>query len=165
MKVIVGSSDLWATPALASKILAIMVSSEGDFGVRARGNTLRMSDESYFTSMTEELAAKIGDRLGRSVVSFVPMESGSSTAFKRDVRLVKAANEVFAFFGAQGEVEGGTAHVVACALREGIPVTAYGLDDDGGIMEIGHDGGDVVIKHLAHAFTEGLPNERIEWHK
>lgn len=166
MKVIVGSSELWPTPALASKILAIMVSTESDFGVRARGNwTRHASDDPYWTSMTEELAAKIGDRLGKSVVSFIPMEAGSSTAFKRDVRLVKAADEVFAFFGPQGEVEGGTAHVVACALREGIPVTAYGLDDDGSIMEIGHDGGEFYVNTYSHTPTVWLPDEEIGWRK
>lgn len=169
MKVIVGSSALWPIPALASKILAIMVSCEDDFGVRARGNgSSSSSGEPYFTSASEELTAKIGDRIGRSVVSFVPFDEGSSTSFKRDVRLVKASSEVFAFFGAEGEVEGGTAHVVACALREGIPVTAYGLDDDGiSIIEIGHDAGEIVVKTKTynHAFSLDIPNEGIEWHK
>lgn len=166
MKVIVGSRALWPVPALASKILAIMVSCEDDFGVRARGGSRYLKDpEPYYTSGAEELTAKIGGRIGRQVVSFIPDQSGSSTAFRRDVRLVKASSEVFAFFGPEGEVEGGTAHVVACALREGIRVTAYGLDDDGSIMEIGHDGGEISVTHYAHAFTPGLPNEGIEWHK
>jgi hypothetical protein len=136
VKVIVGSSELWPTPALASKILTIMASTDGSFGVRG-------SPTGGCSSMVEEMVLRIGNRLERDIIRWQTTESGSSTGFKRDVALVKAADGVFAFFGPELSPEGGTAHVVACALRQGIPVVAFGILDDGSIIELGSDTGEL----------------------
>jgi len=135
VKVIVGSSELWPTPALASKILTIMTSTDGPFGVRG-------APHGGCSSMVEEMALRIGNRLERDITRWPTTEAGSSTGFKRDVALVKAADAVFAFYGPDLSDDGGTEHVVACALRQGIPVVAFGILDDGSIIELGSDTGE-----------------------
>lgn len=132
MKVIVGSSDLWPVPAVASAILAIMVSTDDEFAVRA-------NRAGVLASGTEDLAWKIGERVGRRVIQFKP----SSINFSRDVEMVQQADKVYAFFANGQFMQGGTGHVVACALREGKPVEAYELDEGGNVVETAADEGDV----------------------
>lgn len=149
MKAIVGASSLWPTPALASAILTIMVSREDDFGIRC-------TSSGSPSSMTEEMVWQIGAKTGKIVRTFKsPSEAGSKAGYMRDVALVRAADEVFAFFGPDGQLEGGTSHVVVCALRSAIPVIAYGVDPSGSIVEIGSDPGSGLpspfFDHVAEA--------------
>lgn len=132
MKVIVGSHDLWPVPAVASVVLSIMVSTDDEFGVRANRAGL-------LASGTEELAWKIGDRVGRRVIKFQP----GTINFSRDIEMVRGANKVYAFFANGQFMQGGSGHVVACALKRGIPVEAYELDEDGNVVETATDEGDV----------------------
>jgi len=153
MKVIVGSSSLWPTPGLASAILTIMVSRDDDFGIRCTSSGTP-------SSMTEEMVWRIGTKTGKIVRTFnSPSEAGSKAGYVRDVTLVQAADGVFAFFGPDGPRDGGTSHVVACALRRGIPVIAYGIDTSGAIAEIGSDTG----SGLPDPFFERVVEEGL-WH-
>lgn len=128
MIVIVGSKGLWPTPALASTILSIIISTDAPVGVR-----FRVGVE---TSMTETLANKIANRVGREVsVWKVSPSDGSAAGFLRDIRMVTEASHVYAFFGPGEEMTGGTGHVVEVALRRGVPVTAYHLDPTGNVVE------------------------------
>lgn len=130
MKSIVASHDLWPTPELASKVLDIMLSCDDDFQVRV-SSSLRPA------SAVEEMAQRIGDRIGR-VVTGVPtiIGSGKSGTYLRDNVMVERSNHVYAFF-IDGQMSGGTGHVAQAAIDRGIPLTAYKLDPMGHIMEIG----------------------------
>lgn len=139
MKVIVGSRDLWPVPAVASAVLAIMVSTDDDFAVRA-------NRAGVLASGTEDLAWRIGERVGRRVISFNP----TGDNFQRDLALIRAADKVYAFFANGQFMHGGTGHVVACALREGKSVEAYELDEQGTVVEIATDEGhatDIWVNH------------------
>jgi hypothetical protein len=134
VKVVVGSSDLWPTPAIASAILVLMLSTdEHQWAVRAN---------QYGTpsSSVEELTMRIGDRIGKSVVKHYS-EPAARSSYKRDNTMTGLANEVFAFFAPGQFMHGGTGHVVSVALRIGIPVTAYELNDEGQVIESATDEG------------------------
>lgn len=135
MRVIVGSRELWPTPAIASAVLAIMASVNEDFAVRA-------SRQGLIASGVEELALKIGEKIPRTVTPWEP-GVGTSATFTRDNRMVAASSGVYAFFAPGHEMQGGTGHVVAVALRTGTAVEAFHLDDEGQIVEIGSDPGDL----------------------
>lgn len=158
MKVIVGASSVWPTPNLASKILSIMISEPFEpIGVRV--NNTKMGE----TSSVELMVVKIANRIDLEVVRWPAGGSGtgSSIAFKRDVEMVRAASGVYAFIGPECSAdEGGTQHVLACALRDGIPVIAYGVEDDGSFIEIGSDAG---------SFWKGINSpwgfEEVGWRK
>jgi len=141
---IVGSSDLWPTPNIASAILTIMVSNDDSFAIRTK-----KSGEP--TSMVEALVDRIATKIGCTIHTWNGTATGSGQAFTRDVAMVHASSKVFAFFMDQ-DTEGGTGHVVACALREGIPVVAYGLDEHGNVVEIGSDAGDTFLTQLEAAW-------------
>jgi len=145
MITIVGSSDLWPTPNIASAILTIMVSNEDSFGIRTK-----KSGEA--SSMVETLVDRIATKIGCTVHTWNGTVNGSGMAFTRDVAMVHASSKVFAFFMDQ-DLVGGTGHVVACALREGIPVVAYGLDERGNVVEIGSDAGDPFLTQLEAAWS------------
>lgn len=136
VKVIVGSRELWPVPSVASAVLAIMVSTEDDFAVRCNRAGL-------LASGTEELASKIGERVGRKVVRFGPdgLTRPAGLTFSRDADMVRRSDKVYAFFASGQFMQGGTGHVVACALREGKPVEAYELDENGDVVEIATDEG------------------------
>ena len=136
MKVIVASHDLWPTPALASRVLAIMLSGDGVFAVRTSGYRP--------ASMIEDMALRIGSRIGVDVHSWVPPVSGSRAGYVRDVSMVEHSDHVYAFFAPDRTMDGGTGHVVACALRAGIAVDAYELDSAGEVVEIGSDPGNLL---------------------
>lgn len=145
MITIVGSSDLWPTPGIASAVLTIMVSHQDVYGVRSKKDGER-------TSMIEELVVRIAAKIGCVVVPWSAATKGSGSGFTRDVAMVDASGMVFAFFGYEGGPEGGTGHVVACALRRGIPVVAYGLDDHGNVVEVGSDPGDPFLVNVEAAW-------------
>lgn len=135
MKVIVGSHDLWPTPEIASAVLVLMLSdTEQVWAVRARRN-------GDLASGVEELAMRIGERIGRTVVKHYTGD-GSSGAFQRDNHMVTRADEVFAFFAPEQFMHGGTGHVVAAALRLGKAVTAYRINDLGQVVEEAAEEGD-----------------------
>lgn len=133
MKVIVGSRDLWPVPAVASVVLSIMVSTDDDFAVRA-------NRAGEITSGTEDLAWRIGERVGRRVIKFT---TGNGN-FYRDIDMVQRADKVYAFFAPGQFMHGGTAHVVSCALKAGVPVEAYELDEDGNVIETATDEGEAT---------------------
>lgn len=134
MKVIIGARDLWPTPAVAARILSIMIST--DEAIAVRGNLAGAT-----SSPTEEVALRIAKRIGRDIVRFEPHPTeGNGRNWLRDQRLVSESSEVFAFYAADG-TEGGTEHVVTVALRTGKPVVAYGMDGQGAIIELGSDDG------------------------
>lgn len=135
MITIVASSDLWPTPELASKVLDLML---GDDSFAIRVNT-----EGVPASSIEEMVAKIGKRLGRSVQPYPP-GVGRSGTFARDNAMTQASSQVHAFFIDERVMQGGTAHVVSAALNRGIPVTAYKLDREGHVVEVADDEGGVV---------------------
>jgi hypothetical protein len=136
VKIIVGSRDLWPTPNLASAVLSIMVSTDEDFAIR-----WNKQDPS---SAIETMVNKIGERIGRTVVPFRATEGGSAAGYFRDVKMCQEASEVFAFFAPDKLMQGGTGHVAICALRQGLPVHAFELDDDGNVTESASDEGDLV---------------------
>jgi hypothetical protein len=118
-------------------VLSIMMDTDEGFLVR------RPKGESY-TSAVEEMVAKIGQRIGRQVVAMPPDGGHRAASFQRDIRMVSNCSHVYAFF-APGEImQGGTGHVVACALREGKPVDAFELDSSGNVVEVGSDPGDLL---------------------
>ena len=133
MKAIVGSSDLWPIPSLASMLLTLMVSTNEHFAVR-----LPHPDSDSASSMTEDLVLRIGNRIDRRVFVFPCNRSyGSSAAWKRDVELVKSVTEVYAFFGAGGINERGTGHVLSLAMNHNKSVTAFCLNGQGEFDEVG----------------------------
>lgn len=137
MKVVVGSRDLWPTPGLASTILAIMATDEEQsWGVRA-------SVDGEITSPTEDIVRRIALRLDHHCSVWRSVRA-SSGAFQRDNTMVGSSRQVYAFFAPGELMQGGTGHVVAVALRAGIPVTAYELDDDGEVIESASDEGDLL---------------------
>lgn len=143
MKVIVGSRTLWPTPSLASNILTLMVSTDEHFAVR-------QTKQGEVSSMTEMMALRIGARINRTVTPWAPMGNTRASTFHRDISMVDSASEVHAFFGPDALMQGGTGHVVYCALRRGVHVHAYEVDVDGNIIETASDEGD-----LAKLWTEG----------
>lgn len=136
MKVIVGSRDLWPVPVVASTILSIMASTDDEFAVRANRSGI-------LSSGAEDLAWRIGDMIGRRVMKFKPANGDGN--FQRDNWMVKEADKVYAFFAPGQFMEGGTGHVVACALRAGKPVEAYELDSAGNLVETATDEGDLKL--------------------
>lgn len=141
MRVLVGSRDLWPTPNIASIILAIMATNTDDYAVRcdSHGNV---------SSMVEEMALRIGDRIDRKVMKWYCKDIGSSAAFVRDNEMVTSSRGVFAFFSPGALMHGGTGHVVTVALRLGLPVEAYEPNDYGTIELVAADEGE-----LMHAYA------------
>lgn len=129
MKVIVGSSDLWPTPALASHVLLLIAEDSESIGVRVT----KAGDP---TSSIEEMVLRIAERFGHATNWFSPQQIGSKAGFQRDVDMVGIASSVHAYFAPGAIMEGGTGHVVEAALRRGIPVTAYTLDKNGDVVEV-----------------------------
>lgn len=156
MLIIVASSDLWPTPDIASKVLSLMVSTEEVIGVRFNG-------DGRPSTMVEELAIKIGLRIQHPVIGHHTRRTGSNTGFVRDIAMVKSARSVHAFLGPPGKAETGTAHVIECALRSNLAVYAYGLADDGSIIEIGSDDGSHVYRNRPN--TSGQLTGEIGWTK
>lgn len=143
MIVIVGARDLWPTPALAGRVLAIMISTDETIGIRGPLGSPGVS------SMTEEMAFVIGQRIGRRVVVFRPFDlEGNARNWLRDNRMVSEASEVHAFFGPDS-VEGGTEHIVTVALRIGKPTTAYAPNNEGELVVIGSDEGGYFLQAMA----------------
>lgn len=132
---IVGARELWPVPAVASAVLNIMVTHEGNvFCIRA-------NRASEITSGTEDLVDKIGARLNAVVL---PWTAAGGSSFHRDEEMVASATEVHAFFAPGAVMEGGTGHVAQVALRLGKALTAYTLNDDGDVVVIGEDEGVVL---------------------
>ena len=130
MKVIIGARDLWPTPAIAARILSIIISTDEEIGVRGPITGQGVS------SMTEEMAYIIAKKIGRSTRIARPEPSDlQARNWKRDNALVAKATEVFVFFGPDGR-EGGTEHIVSVALRTGKPIIAYAPDNHGELVEI-----------------------------
>ena len=142
MIVIVGARDMWPTPQLVGRVLAIIVSTDEDIGIR--GNLAGAA-----TSPTEEVAIRIAMRLGHYVKMYNPERGdGNGRNWLRDSRIVNDASEVHAFFGPDG-VEGGTEHIVTVALRQDKPVTAYAPDNTGELVVIGSDEGGYFLQSMA----------------
>lgn len=138
MITIVGSSSLWPIPPLAMEVLQIMLRHKGEtFGVRSN----RRGD---LASGTEDLVAKLGDRLHEHVLPWPPVNGGGSSAFVRDNLMVSRSIAVYCFFGPDALMVGGTGHVAAVALRQGVKLTAYTLDDFGSVTRVAEDDGDLL---------------------
>ena len=130
MRVIAASRDLWPTPNVASAVLAIMVSTDDAFGVRvSRGGVP--------SSSVEELVIKIADRINRPIMRY----EARTGNWARDVEMMKHAQRLYTFFAPGKFMMGGTAHLVACALREEVPVEAYELDEHGMVVDAASDEG------------------------
>lgn len=148
MKIVVGSRSLWPTPNLAQAVFRVMIGTDQPILVRS----------DYFhkvTSPTEDIAVRIGSRLNRPVTPWAPGGRTRSSVYLRDVHMVDSADEVFAFFAPGRLMEGGTGHVAAVGLRRGIAVHAFELDDEGEVVEIASDEGDLVRIFDAYARSEG----------
>lgn len=135
---IVGSSDLWAIPSIASVIAAALVSLEPDSALR-----LRADQDGKIASQVEELALTLAKLRKRGIVVFTyrPDGGGRAKVYERDYRLVEESERVIAFFHPERVMEGGTGHVVKAALDRGIPVEAWTIRDDGELEAIGSDDG------------------------
>jgi hypothetical protein len=79
----------------------------------------------------ETLVSSLASAMGFTVTWFAPTTGGRSATYLRDVQMVAAADQVFAFFPEGSEMTGGTGHVVEKALDQGRPVAAYAITDDG----------------------------------
>lgn len=134
MRVIAGSRDLWPTPNVASAVLAIMVSTDDAFGVRT-------SRDDAVASSVEELVVKIAGRINRPVI---PYKARSAGNWARDIEMMNHTQRLYAFFSPGRFMMGGTSHLVACALRKGVPVEAYELDEHGMVVDAASDEGDLL---------------------
>ena len=130
MRVIAASRDLWPTPNVASAVLAIMVSTDDAFGVR-------VDKQDQPASAVEELVMKISGRINRPIIKYHSRQGN----WARDVEMMKHAQRLYAFFGPGRFMLGGTGHLVACALREEVPVEAYELDEHGMVVDAASDEG------------------------
>jgi len=137
VRVIAASRDLWPTPNVASAVLAIMVSTDDAFGVR-------VDREGKAASSVEELVLKIADRINRPVIPYKAGGRLGSGNWARDVEMMKHSQRLYAFFSPGKFMMGGTAHLVQCALREGLPVEAYELDSHGMVVDAASDEGDLL---------------------
>lgn len=140
MRVIAASRDLWPTPNVASAVLAIMVSTDDAFGVR-------VGSDDKAASAVEEMVIKIADRINRPIIPY----RARTGNWARDVEMMQHAQRLYAFFSPGRFMTGGTAHLVACALRQGLPVEAYELDEHGMVVDAASDEGD-----LASLIKEGF---------
>jgi hypothetical protein len=136
MITVVGSRTLWPIPSLASTILDLMIANRSEqFAVRCNraGET---------TSGTEDLVIKIGARTNINTITWPPI--GGNGNFPRDNAMVVKSIAVHAFFAPSELMEGGTGHVAAVALRAGVPLTAYTLDDSANVIVVAEDEGDLL---------------------
>ena len=125
--VIISSGALKPSDDIYQKVVAALAFHDGEVRVRRPSTSL--------------LEGWLIDEVGkfRTVVSFLP--SNQHNNYDRDRSMVRDADLVMAFFPDEAFMEGGTGHVVQCALEEDIPVEAWAMKYDGSLTLVAeHDG-------------------------
>src|SRR6188474_2811108 len=78
------------------------------------------------TQPFERLASEVAESLGIEVAWEEPQGSGRQATWQRDWRMIHAADKVLLYLH-DGYPDGGTEHVLACALADEPQVEAYTL--------------------------------------
>lgn len=86
----------------------------------------------------ERIVAQVSKALGMKVKWYSPEGPGREATYHRDVRMVREASCVLAFF-AEDEMTGGTEHVVEKAIDQMVPVYSYGIRDRMWVLIGSHD--------------------------
>ena len=90
---------------------------------------VRCNQKWEFASPVEEWINDLCRESGVDLHTF--HTSGECGAFDRDRQMVKGADRVIAFFPEEKFMEGGTGHVVQCALEAEVPTEAWAQTADG----------------------------------
>lgn len=143
MIAIVGSRDLWPIPSVASAVLNILISNPGEVFA------IRCNREKVNASGTEDLVERIAARLHMNTIQWPPQApthpaGGRSQTYLRDTAMVARCWAVHAFFSPGELMSGGTGHVAAVALRAGISLTAYSIDNNARVYVVAEDEGDLL---------------------
>lgn len=143
MIAVVGSQDLWPIPSVASAVLNILISNPGEVFA------IRCNREKVNASGTEDLVERIAARLHMNTLQWPPqlgpnLGRGRSMTYLRDNQMVARCWAVHAFFAPGDLMSGGTGHVAAVALRAGISLTAYTIDDHARVYVVAEDEGDLL---------------------
>lgn len=145
MIAIVGSQALWPIPSVASAVLNILVCNPGEVFA------IRCNREKVNASGTEDLVERIAARLHMNTIQWPPApgpgmgpSQGRSLTYLRDNQMVSRCWAVHAFFAPGELMGGGTGHVAAVALRAGVSLTAYTIDDNARVYVVAEDEGDLL---------------------
>jgi hypothetical protein len=112
------------TDEVRTQIIAALTFLPENSEIRVRAN-----QRGRFASPTEEWVAEICRVSGTDLHSFHTDEG--CKAFERDRQMVEGTHRVIAFFPEERFMEGGTGHVVQCALEAEVPTEAWAQTDDG----------------------------------
>lgn len=105
------------TDEVRTQIIAALTFLPENSEIRVRGNSKR------FTSPTEEWIAELCRVAGTDLHVF--HTTPHTRAFERDRQMVDGSDRVIAFFPEETFMEGGTGHVVQCALEAEVPTEAW----------------------------------------
>lgn len=147
--VVAASRNLPVTSGIGLYLLDLV---KGSSMVRIRGNLLGTP-----SSKIEAEARYISQLYGKGCEVVIPKGRTRSEVYFRDWALVKGASRVVTFFDPSRVMLGGTAHVVHAALQYDMPVTAYSVNQDGDLFEVGSYEGDedlLVAAVLEAAFVQ-----------
>lgn len=86
----------------------------------------------------ESVVTALARAFSLSVTYYEPEPGGRAMIFYRDIDMVEDAQEIVAFFPEDGEMLGGTGHVVDTAINQSKPVRAYAVVN-GSLVLIGSD--------------------------
>ena len=139
--VITAPQKMAVTDEIRTQIIAAMAFLPENSELRVRANRA-----GRFASPTEEWVAEICRVSGTDLHSFHTDVNCSS--FPRDRQMVKGADRVIAFFPEDKFMEGGTAHVVQCALEAEVPVEAWAQTASGLELVAENDDGSRVKEWL-----------------
>lgn len=90
---------------------------------------LRRGHHQKRTQPFERLASRVAEDLGMAVEWAEPEGSGRQATWQRDWRMIHAADKVLLYLH-DGYPDGGTEHVLACAIADEPHVEAYTLVED-----------------------------------
>ena len=126
MEVVVSYARGCDLKATAGYVLQALVRLDKDDIVLCRANK---------NTDTDFMVPLLAEGLGMECVMYQTM--AHEKAFDRDVRMVKGADKVIAFFTEGSPMHGGTGHVVEVALRMDKPVEAYAISEAGELRSVG----------------------------
>lgn len=123
---------------MASTLTAALIFLDEDSEVR-----IRCAPNGKPTSLVEDAISEMHDMLPCGITHYQwhPSSSPIRTVWERDKRMVEGADRVIAFFPEGRFMVGGTAHVVECALRAGVPTEVWVVDGRGEATLVAEDDG------------------------
>lgn len=125
--VITAPTKMVVTDEVRQQVIAALAFIPESSEVRIRANT-KGKITSYLEEWVYDLCALTGTAW---YVRIVNSTGAGGASYKRDRELVRGADRVIAFFDEEHFMEGGTGHVVQCALEADVPVETWAQTDDG----------------------------------